>query len=83
MASVLGDEIDVLAKAKRALDADYTPTEDEEYMSEHQLKKLDQLPFSTGLTSISTLSSLSGKISWRKGTKSTRDNRLKITKSRL
>ena len=37
MASVLGDEIDVLAKAKRALDADYTPTEDEEYMSEQQL----------------------------------------------
>jgi DnaK suppressor protein len=38
MASVLGDEIDVLAKAKRALDADYTPSEDEEYMSEQQLK---------------------------------------------
>ena len=37
MASVLGDEIDVLAKAKRALDADYTPTEDEAYMSEQQL----------------------------------------------
>ena len=37
MASVLGDEIDVLAKAKRALDADYTPNEDEEYMSEQQL----------------------------------------------
>jgi DnaK suppressor protein len=37
MASVLGDEIDVLAKARRALDADYTPTEDEEYMSEQQL----------------------------------------------
>jgi DnaK suppressor protein len=37
MASVLGDEIDVLAKAKRALDADYTPSEDEEYMSEPQL----------------------------------------------
>jgi DnaK suppressor protein len=37
MASVLGDEIDVLAKAKRALDAAYTPTEDEEYMSEQQL----------------------------------------------
>ena len=37
MASVLGDEIDVLAKAKRALDADYTPSEDEEYMSEQQL----------------------------------------------
>jgi DnaK suppressor protein len=37
MASVLGDEIDVLAKAKRALDADYTPSDDEEYMSEQQL----------------------------------------------
>ena len=37
MASVLGDEIDVLAKAKRALDADYTPSEDEQYMSEQQL----------------------------------------------
>jgi DnaK suppressor protein len=37
MASVLGDEIDVLAKAKRALDADYTPSEDQEYMSELQL----------------------------------------------
>ena len=33
MASVLGDEIDILAKAKRALDADYTPGDDEEYMS--------------------------------------------------
>jgi DnaK suppressor protein len=37
MASVLGDEIDVLAKAKRALDADYTPSENEEYMSARQL----------------------------------------------
>jgi DnaK suppressor protein len=37
MASVLGDDIDILAKAKRALDADYTPGEDEEYMSEQQL----------------------------------------------
>ena len=37
MASVLGDEIDVLAKAKRALDADYTPSENEPYMSEQQL----------------------------------------------
>ena len=37
MTSVLGDEIDVLAKAKRALDADYTPSEDEEYMSPQQL----------------------------------------------
>jgi len=37
MTSVLGDEIDVLAKAKRALDADYTPSDDEEYMSPQQL----------------------------------------------
>jgi DnaK suppressor protein len=37
MASVLGDEIDVLAKAKRALDADYTPSENEEYMSARQM----------------------------------------------
>ena len=37
MASVLGDEIDILAKAKRALDADYTPSDDEEYMSPQQL----------------------------------------------
>ena len=37
MASVLGDEIDILAKAKRALDADYTPSDDEEYMSLQQL----------------------------------------------
>jgi DnaK suppressor protein len=37
MASVSGEDIDVLAKAKRALDADYTPGEDEEYMSERQL----------------------------------------------
>jgi DnaK suppressor protein len=37
MASVLGDEIDILAKAKRALDADYTPSENEEYMSPQQL----------------------------------------------
>ena len=37
MASVLGDDIDILAKARRALRADYTPGEDEEYMSEQQL----------------------------------------------
>ena len=37
MASVLGDEIDILAKAKRALDADYTPSDNEEYMSSQQL----------------------------------------------
>ena len=37
MASVLGDDIDILAKARRALPADYTPSEDEEYMGEQQL----------------------------------------------
>ena len=37
MASVSGDDIDILAKAKRALPADYTPVEDEEYMSNAQL----------------------------------------------
>jgi DnaK suppressor protein len=37
MASVLGDEIDILAKAKRALDADYTPSDNEQYMSPQQL----------------------------------------------
>ena len=36
MASVLGDDIDILAKAKRALSADYTPSEDEEYMGPAQ-----------------------------------------------
>lgn len=37
MATALADEIDVLAKAKRALGEDYTPSEDESYMSEAQL----------------------------------------------
>lgn len=37
MASISGDDIDVLAKAKRALDRDYAPSESEEYMSEQQL----------------------------------------------
>ena len=37
MASVSGDNIDVLARAKRALPAGYTPDEDEEYMSDAQL----------------------------------------------
>ena len=37
MASISGDDIDVLAKAKRALDRDYAPSETEEYMSEQQL----------------------------------------------
>jgi DnaK suppressor protein len=37
MATVLADEIDVLAKAKRALPIDYVPTEDEPYMGDAQL----------------------------------------------
>jgi len=37
MASVAGDDIDILAKARRSLDGDYTPADDEEYMSEKQL----------------------------------------------
>lgn len=37
MATATHDDIDILAKAKRALSADYTPSEDEEYMSEKQL----------------------------------------------
>jgi DnaK suppressor protein len=37
MPTVMGDEIDVLAKAKRALGGDYTPSDNEEYMNEVQL----------------------------------------------
>ncbi len=37
MATVLGDEIDVLAKAKRAIAGEYVPSDDEPYMSEAQL----------------------------------------------
>jgi DnaK suppressor protein len=37
MAGVLGDEIDVLAKARRAMPGDYVPSDDEPYMSEPQL----------------------------------------------
>lgn len=37
MASAAHDDIDILAKAKRALPADYAPSEDEEYMSTKQL----------------------------------------------
>jgi DnaK suppressor protein len=33
----MGDDIDILAKARRALPADYTPSEDQEYMGERQL----------------------------------------------
>ena len=37
MASVPNDDIDILAKAKRALDRDYAPSDDEDYMSPQQL----------------------------------------------
>lgn len=37
MASMPGDEIDILAKAKRSLDGDYVPSESEDYMSGPQL----------------------------------------------
>lgn len=37
MASISNDDIDILAKAKRALDRDYAPSDDEEYMSPQQL----------------------------------------------
>lgn len=36
MASLAGDDIDILAKARRSLDGDYTPSDDEEYMSDKQ-----------------------------------------------
>ena len=36
MASVLGEEIDVLAKAKRAIAGDYAPSDSEPYMCEAQ-----------------------------------------------
>jgi DnaK suppressor protein len=37
VASVLGDEIDILAKARRSLPGDYVPADDEPYMGEPQL----------------------------------------------
>ncbi|HEY6814329.1 MAG TPA: RNA polymerase-binding protein DksA [Croceibacterium sp.] len=37
MASVPNDDIDILAKAKRALDRDYAPSDGEDYMSPQQL----------------------------------------------
>ena len=36
MSTALGDDLDVLARAKRALPADYTPSENEDYMSARQ-----------------------------------------------
>ena len=43
MATVLADEIDVLAKAKRALAGDYVPSDDEPYMGEPQLEYFRRL----------------------------------------
>jgi len=43
MATVLADEIDVLAKAKRALSGDYLPGDDEPYMGEPQLEYFRRL----------------------------------------
>lgn len=37
MATATHDDIDILAKAKRSLSADYSPSDDEEYMSDRQL----------------------------------------------
>jgi len=37
MGSVPKEDIDILVKARRSLDRDYTPSDDEEYMSEAQL----------------------------------------------
>lgn len=36
MATVSSDEIDILEKAKRTLDLDYVPSEDEPYMNDNQ-----------------------------------------------
>ena len=43
MATILADEIDVLAKAKRALSGDYLPGDDEPYMGEPQLEYFRRL----------------------------------------
>ncbi len=37
MASMAGNDIDILAKVRRSLDSEYTPSEDEEYMNPKQL----------------------------------------------
>ena len=37
MATVSNDDIDILAKAKRALDRDYAPSDEEDYMSPLQM----------------------------------------------
>jgi DnaK suppressor protein len=43
MATVLADDIDILAKAKRSLASDYIPREDEPYMGEPQLEYFRRL----------------------------------------
>jgi DnaK suppressor protein len=43
MASLAGDDIDILAKAKRALDSDYTPSDEEDYMNSKQMAYFRQL----------------------------------------
>lgn len=37
MATAMSDDIDILAKARRSLDSEYAPNDDEAYMSEAQL----------------------------------------------
>ena len=37
MATAMSDDIDILAKARRSLDSEYAPNDDEDYMSEPQL----------------------------------------------
>jgi DnaK suppressor protein len=37
MASLAGNDIDILAKVRRSLDSEYTPSDDEEYMNPKQL----------------------------------------------
>ena len=37
MASLAGNDIDILAKVRRSLDSEYTPSDDEEYMNSKQL----------------------------------------------
>jgi DnaK suppressor protein len=43
MATILADEIDVLAKARRALSGDYLPADDEPYMGDPQLEYFRRL----------------------------------------
>ena len=43
MATVLADEIDILAKARRSLAGDYIPRDDEPYMNEAQLEYFRRL----------------------------------------